>query len=78
MGGSVELEGKRRTRSSVKGPPATPPPPAKKARPSTTPSRRGRPKRDDHSDDEKVSNELNPSPSDNTYVSLSIKKIIIF
>lgn len=62
MGGSVELEGKRRTRSSVKGPAPTltaTPPPAKKPRTSTTPSRRGRPKKGGDSEDEKNEVDIN-------------------
>lgn len=56
--GGTELEGRRRTRSSVKGPPATPPPAAKKAKISTPSSnkrgaKRGK-KNEEHSDDEKV------------------------
>lgn len=47
MGGAVE-EGGRRTRSSNRGgaSQATPPPPAKKSKLESTPSRRGRPKKD--------------------------------
>lgn len=48
MGGTLDVEGGRKTRSSTRGSaPATPatPPPAKKAR--TTTPRRGRPKKND-------------------------------
>lgn len=64
MGASLELEGKRRTRSSLKAstsPTVATPPPAKKAKTSpttaTTPSRRGRKKAEPEPEEKPESND---------------------
>lgn len=63
MGGSLDVEGGRRTRSSTRGTPQSKsitPPPAKKSRtPTTTPSRRGRHKKVDVEDEEKKTSTVN-------------------
>lgn len=75
MGGSLDVEGGRRTRSSARGAnaPSTPstPPPAKKARTTTTTPRRGRQKKNELlevNNEEKIieKEETSPKKSDST------------